>query len=258
MPAHKYVSYVSGQDADESGNTVDTSSYVFDAECGQLVQTLTSFRFQKTKKAVLDVIIGEPKNTVGDNASATAARKAPRSAGSPSAVVAAKAPSAPAITMPEVRGVQTAQTPKPATAHTGPTVSDVFRAIATDASVKLQEMTDDSAFADLGIDSLMAISIIASLRNKIGVNLPPSFFMEHLSVGEARQALRMQLGEDEQQEDVVPVASDSSVSSTSGTTAPLTPKYDSDETKATDPTSDLDSGLVQAESPAEKSTAKKP
>ena len=258
VPGHKYVSYVSGQDVDESGNTVDTSSYVFDAESGQLVQTVTALRFQKTKKAVLDLIIGEPKTAPAGVATAPTRPSSNTKRQVKTATTSQAPPAVPPTHPPAAPKQQVSQRQRdqPASdARSGPTVSDVVSAIAAEAGVEPEEMADDTAFGDLGIDSLMAISILTSLRNKVGVNLPPSFFMEHATVGEAKQALCRQLGDDSQAEDDAPVSSQSSTSDLQDAAAmQFTPKYDSDDTEATDPAPDLAQTWVHVKTLAKESS----
>ncbi len=50
------------------------------------------------------------------------------------------------------------------------------------------EFADDTALADLGIDSIMAINVIGTMKNKMGVDLPASFLFDYPTIGDLRRA----------------------------------------------------------------------
>ncbi|KAJ4361265.1 hypothetical protein N0V95_002034 [Ascochyta clinopodiicola] len=68
-------------------------------------------------------------------------------------------------------------------------VETLLAVVAAETGTELAELTPDVAFADLGVDSLMVISVIAAIRNETGVEYPGSFFFDHPTVGEAVAAL---------------------------------------------------------------------
>jgi thioesterase domain-containing protein/acyl carrier protein len=53
------------------------------------------------------------------------------------------------------------------------------------------ELTPSAFFSEIGIDSMMSISILAGLKAEIGIELEASFLTENPTVGDAQRALRM-------------------------------------------------------------------
>jgi hypothetical protein len=51
-------------------------------------------------------------------------------------------------------------------------------------------MIDDARYTDLGVDSVMAISIFSIVRRDIGLDLPASFLMDNETVGKSKKALK--------------------------------------------------------------------
>lgn len=70
-----------------------------------------------------------------------------------------------------------------------PTFSKVLNTIAGEVNMDLGEFVDSAKFAELGIDSLLSISIISSLKQKLGLDLPASAFAMYPSVIELRDYL---------------------------------------------------------------------
>lgn len=70
-------------------------------------------------------------------------------------------------------------------------VGVLLSAVAAESGYNFEDMEADTAFADMGVDSLMAITVFASVKRDTGVELPGTFFLDHLTVGEAKAALGM-------------------------------------------------------------------
>ncbi|KAK4189134.1 hypothetical protein QBC35DRAFT_167960 [Podospora australis] len=68
-----------------------------------------------------------------------------------------------------------------------PNFDGILGLIASEVGVEVAELTDDAAFADLGIDSLLSISITAKLSELLGQDVPAGLFHECLTVGDLRQ-----------------------------------------------------------------------
>lgn len=64
--------------------------------------------------------------------------------------------------------------------------SNVLDIIASEVGVEVSELLDETQFADLGIDSLLTISIGSKLREELGKELPATLFMDYCSVKELR------------------------------------------------------------------------
>ena len=68
--------------------------------------------------------------------------------------------------------------PQPACSSGGETFSRVLNLIASEIGLDPQVITDDSLLIDLGIDSLMQISIVGKLRENVSGDLPSSLLMQ--------------------------------------------------------------------------------
>lgn len=64
----------------------------------------------------------------------------------------------------------------------------VLSIIAEEVGCRRKDLGDEAAFTDLGIDSIMAISIVSSIRSVANVDLESSFFIRYPTVDMARQA----------------------------------------------------------------------
>ncbi|KAK8053729.1 polyketide synthase protein, partial [Apiospora saccharicola] len=197
VPGRKYTSYASGQDVDgSSGAAVVATSYVFDAESSQLVQMLTGIRFQKMKKAVLDRVLGvsvsTPMATKTQRALSSLDGVARKAVPSPSRTIKAPNNNVAETPVPPVSKPATSPGPDP---NPAPDISlvvrDLLAIVAAEVGVAPEDMTDEVVFGDLGVDSLMAITVLSRTRNELGLDLSPAFFMDCETVGSAKQALLM-------------------------------------------------------------------
>lgn len=62
--------------------------------------------------------------------------------------------------------------------------------VAQESECDIDEMTDDTSYTDLGIDSVMAITILAKLASQADIQLPAAFFLENKTIGDSKQALQ--------------------------------------------------------------------
>nr|C5H882.1 RecName: Full=Non-reducing polyketide synthase rads2; Short=NR-PKS rads2; AltName: Full=Radicicol biosynthesis cluster protein s2 [Floropilus chiversii]ACM42403.1 RADS2 nonreducing polyketide synthase [Floropilus chiversii] len=67
----------------------------------------------------------------------------------------------------------------------------IIQTIAIETGMDTSELTDDSALADLGVDSIMAIEVAARVSNATGRELTPSFVSEYPTIGDLRRAFAM-------------------------------------------------------------------
>ncbi|RYP20568.1 hypothetical protein DL765_002725 [Monosporascus sp. GIB2] len=65
----------------------------------------------------------------------------------------------------------------------------ILSAVAKQTGVDRSEIDDSTQFADLGVDSLMSITICDVLEKDLGISIPSAFFQQHSSVAELREAL---------------------------------------------------------------------
>ncbi|OQU98243.1 polyketide product template domain-containing protein isoform 1 [Cladophialophora immunda] len=62
-------------------------------------------------------------------------------------------------------------------------------AVAEETGMDPSEVTSDMDLEAVGIDSLMSLQILGSLREDKGIDLPPSFFSDHSTFGDIEKAL---------------------------------------------------------------------
>ena len=79
--------------------------------------------------------------------------------------------------------------PKPAksksaanTSSTG--ISRIVALISQEVGVKPSELKAESEFADLGVDSLLSLTITSKIRDELGLDFPSSVFIDHPTVGD--------------------------------------------------------------------------
>ncbi|KAK1589819.1 polyketide synthase [Colletotrichum navitas] len=80
---------------------------------------------------------------------------------------------------------------EPATRGETVDVADaVIRSIAVETGCHLSRLADDQDLVDLGVDSIMAIEIVSSVKATTGCDLAPSFLLECHTIGHLRSLLR--------------------------------------------------------------------
>ena len=73
--------------------------------------------------------------------------------------------------------------------------SKVLDTIAGEVNLGFDEFVDNASFAELGVDSLLSISIMSALKQKLGLDLPASIFAMYPSVAELRHYYDEEFGE---------------------------------------------------------------
>lgn len=71
--------------------------------------------------------------------------------------------------------------------NSGPSI--IRQSIAQELGIDIAEVTDDADLAGMGMDSLMSLMIITSLRESAGINLPSTFFLTNTTIKQAEEAL---------------------------------------------------------------------
>lgn len=75
-------------------------------------------------------------------------------------------------------------------------IEQMLSVVARESEYDMNEMTDDTLYTDVGIDSIMAINILAKFASQTDIQLPAAFFLENKTIGDSKQALRELLGGD--------------------------------------------------------------
>ena len=134
--------------------------YIFDGE--RIVVLCKGIKFQKMKRNVLKSLLSTGQEEAPQPRLIQSTRTVQRS------VVVTKA----AIT-PVARG-------------SGGQFSKVLETIASEVGIEVSELTDDAKISDLGVDSLLTISILGRLRPETGLDLPSSLFITYPTVAQLR------------------------------------------------------------------------
>ena len=186
-----YTTYVSMQEK-ETSNMLSGAAYVYNSR-QKLIQVTTGIRFQKMKKLVLNSIL-RPAITHTDKAvtwrnDVASVQKMTR----PSTLSAPTPAMQSSGSSEDERGEQSTGTNTPASSvgddRSVSLLDTLLSVVASESGCNISDMESDTTFADLGMDSLMAITIIATFQKDTGVELPATFFLEHKTVAEGKEAL---------------------------------------------------------------------
>ncbi|KAK9417967.1 putative Polyketide synthase [Seiridium unicorne] len=162
-----YQTYIRMQNV-KGTKMMSGDAYIFDGD--KLIGLAGDVRFQAIPRKVLNIVL-PPQGAAA--ASAAPARVAPATA-----KPTAKAPTK------EKKQVTSANLPavnKKLTKNT--VVAQVMDVIAKETGVSHDELADNIAFADLGVDSLMGLTISGRLREELELDIDSHAFNDHSTVG---------------------------------------------------------------------------
>ncbi|KAI1098515.1 polyketide synthase [Jackrogersella minutella] len=143
-------------------------AYIF--ENGRLIGIGGDIRFQSIPRKILNVVLPNP----------TAARAAPAAKPAP----AAKAPAK------EKKQVTSSNLPAVNKKLTQTSVVvQVMEVVSKETGVSHDELADNIAFADLGVDSLMGLTISGRLREELELNIDSHAFNDHATIGAFKKFL---------------------------------------------------------------------
>ena len=190
-----YTCYVSMRELETTG-LLSGTAYVYNGE-NKLVQVTTGIRFQKIKKVVLNAVLNPRGGATTATAPSTKVKQVAMKSPDNLVVPIAPKPSVTGSTTPNTfdgtssdRGEDDSGTATPASSvdeNEGSNLLDKFLSIvASESGYDAKDMDSGTAFADMGLDSLMAITIIATVQRDTGVELPATFLLDHLTVGDAK------------------------------------------------------------------------
>ena len=189
-----YTSYVCMQEVGKQGMVMG-DAYVFDGD--KLVLATTGIKFQKMKRVVMRSLLGGGSNATG-KANILQAKSLPKNSDDAKSTNFACTQ---VMQTPAGRSSSTSSTydssdekniSTPATPgddRIAEMISKLLSAIAAESGWDLDDMTDDTVFNDMGLDSLMSITITAVLKKDFNVELPATFFVENPTIREAKISL---------------------------------------------------------------------
>ncbi|KAI5292669.1 putative PKS/NRPS-like protein biosynthetic cluster, partial [Ascosphaera acerosa] len=98
-------------------------------------------------------------------------------------------PAVPAIKTQPLPARQPQTITKKATPAPSAALDKALKILAEECGAHPTELTDDASFADLGVDSLMSLTIISRLREELDIGLDSSFFLDNESVAALKQVI---------------------------------------------------------------------
>ena len=146
-----YHGYVRMQEQGSRG-VMAGDVYVFDGD--EIVVLCKGLKFQKMKRTILNNLLGTTKDPMPASTSHAIA-------------VNQKLQRTVAVTEAKV---------KPPTVDSHNSFSEILAIIAGEVGVNVSELTDGTKVSDLGVDSLLTISILGKLRMETKLDLPSSLF----------------------------------------------------------------------------------
>jgi iterative type I PKS product template protein len=70
-------------------------------------------------------------------------------------------------------------------------VSTLLSILAKEVGIESSEILPSTPFSEIGVDSLLTISILDALKTQIGLNLPANFFQDNPTIGDVQRTLRI-------------------------------------------------------------------
>ena len=195
-----YTTYTAVQET-ESANMLTGSAYVYNSK-QKLIQVVTGLRFHKMKRTTLGAILSSP--TTQTKIAANPVQPAQHWSHSTEAVKAGSSAQGVSTDAIDFGVTVTSTASLSESEHDAGKDSgyatpdhivsiekfDTFLSIvAGECGCSQAELDPGTVWSDVGLDSLMAITIIAMYRKREGIELPVTFFLDHQTVSEARDAL---------------------------------------------------------------------
>jgi len=191
MSADKeYRSYVRMQPLANNPSVSAGDVYIF--EGSEIIGMVTQLKFQNVPRRALNVMVPPAKKAAPAKTVAAAPAPAPVARAAAPAIktksvpVTAKvAKAAPVKAEKPKKAPKAPKAPKAATA--GGMVNKVMNIIAKETEVDMSELVDDAAFENLGVDSLLSLTISATFREDLDLDIPSSLFTDYPTVGEMKK-----------------------------------------------------------------------
>lgn len=222
-PTTTYRAYVKMQEVEK--NMVAGDIYILKDDI--IIGVVGGLKFQKIPRRVLDTLLPPDNGRV-------AARQPSKPVSSVSlASSTAKRPIPVAATKaaPAVKITPKAATSRPAAkvaAKTSSLVTAAMALVSSESEMDMSDLQDECVFADIGIDSLLSLTIAGKFREQLGVDVPGDLFLKYPTVKALKAHIAAQdpgaaEAPEQEKEEVIQITSRASASSTSdGTATPWT------------------------------------
>lgn len=228
-PAKEYRSYIRMQPV-RGSKVMAGDAYIFDGD-DKIIGMTGDLKFQAIPRKVLNMML-PPRG-----AAAASAGGAPR----PAATAKAPATAKPALKK-ETKIVTKTNISKVNVRLS--VTSEILDILAKEVGVTHDELADNIAFTDLGVDSLMSLTVSGRIREDLELDLGSNAFVDYPTIGAFKKYLA-QFETSSRKESTVSSGRDSGESSGSDSDAP---DLDSDS-DVTTPLAESDTGSVKGELP---------
>lgn len=228
-PEKKYRSYVRMQPA--PGNISVGDVYIMDGD--RIIGMVMGLKFQNIPRRALNIMMPPAGKAAAAPAAKsavkpTAAKALPAAPVKTAPIKVAKAPAQSAV----VKATKAPKTVK-LPGSSGVTAK-VMKIVAEEIDVDMSELVEDAAFENLGVDSLLSLTISARFREELEMDIPSSLFTDCTTVGELKKHFAQYDGgasavEDDASSDTTDEPSDSSTPyepATASTPASSAPSVD--------------------------------
>jgi iterative type I PKS product template protein len=174
-PEKSYRSYVRMQP--QPGNVSAGDVYIL--EDGEVIGQVMGLKFQNIPRRALNIMLPPPG---GAKAVAGPAKAEPAKA-----IAAAPAP-AKTASKPAAKAAKPAKAaPRAPKVSSTSMTSRVMKIIAEETDVDMSELVDEAAFENLGVDSLMSLTISAKFREDLDLEISSTLFTDFPTVGEMKK-----------------------------------------------------------------------
>ncbi|KAI1133382.1 polyketide synthase [Nemania abortiva] len=170
-----YESYIRMQNV-KGTKMMSGDAYVFDGD--RLIGIGGDIRFQAIPRKVLNVVL-PPQGAAASAAGPARAAPAARPTKAPAKAPAKEKKQVTAKNLPAVNKKLTKRS----------VVMEVMDIVAKETGVGHDELADNIAFSDLGVDSLMGLTISGRLREELELNVDSHAFNDHSTVGAFKKFL---------------------------------------------------------------------
>jgi naphtho-gamma-pyrone polyketide synthase len=223
-----YQTYVKMQPAG-----ADDSTYVGDVHVlrdGNIIAVCGGVTFKKVSRRVLEMLLPSSRSTAKAKAFKTSkdARTTPES-------VPRNIPALPSTNNNLSAAAEQAQAIPPTAPSSSGLVQRALEIIADEIGVDMGQLTDSTLLADLGVDSLMSLTILGNFREELDLDIPSARFYECSTVKDLKRFLSVFAGDsgDDSCSPSSGMATESEAS-TPASTAPSVHEKDSIDVEAED------------------------
>ncbi|KAI2478997.1 Polyketide synthase module protein [Pyrenophora tritici-repentis] len=180
VPGKQYMTYT--RISKWVKDTAYCDAIVFDPESSKIILQCIDLRYQELPRATWKHILEGPHGTPMAHAHKPPVRDIRRDA--ETRELQQPTPATVPVQQKTINEPQQQEEESAADAGLFDAILDsISKATGTDPS----EITDDTMIADLGVDSIMAIEVVATVKANSGVDLPAAFVFEYPTIGDLRK-----------------------------------------------------------------------